>query len=201
MNLLPPGELEARARQRLRQAWLKVFVTAFLLVAMAAVVGLTWTDRAHTALGTVARDAAELQTELAQYSESIAVKAEVKDLETMRAQAGSNDLQWRPLISEIKAVLPAGVRLVGLKLVPGPAPVAGADPRISVGLTGALTFTAEVSSAQAETITRLRTLPGFLGVDAGQLSSEGVEEGFVFVATFSADQTRYTSRFAQEGGK
>ena len=89
----------------------------------------------------------------------------------MRAQAGSNDLGWRPLVSEIKAVLPAGVQLVGLKLAPGAAPVAGADPRSGVGLTGTLTFTAEGSSAQAQTITRLPSAPRSEPGTAGSRSS------------------------------
>ncbi len=201
VNLLPRNELESRGRQALRQAWLKVFVTAFLLVAMAAVVGLSWTDRAHTELGAVARDATELQAELSRYAEGIAVRSEVKDLEGLRAQAGCNDLEWARLVTQVRSALAPGVRLVGFKLVPGAAPVAGADPRLAVGLAGTLTFSAASSSAQADTISRLREVEGFLSVDAGQLASNGRGHGFTFVTTFKADQTRYTGRFAQEGGK
>ena len=201
VNLLPPEELERRSRRALRLRWLGVFVAALVLVALAWAVGLRWNLLAHGDVDSAARDSAQLQSQLADYSEVIDLQSEVRSLRTFREQAGSNDLDWWTLMAEVRSALPDGVALVGFSLAPGAAPVAGTDPASQVGLTGTFTFAADAASAQTETIRRLREVRGFIGADAGALSSGGPEGGFTFVTTFSAAQTLYTGRFAQLGVK
>ncbi len=199
VDLLPAIEAENRSRRELRMRWLGIFLLAVVLVGSVSAVGFGWTIRANTQMAESHRSAVELNAELAKYSEAARVSNEVDKLQGIRAQAGSNDLAFGPLVAEITAVLPSGVTLTGFKLAPGPAPKAGVDAAKQVGLTGTLTFSAKLTASQAETVNRLRTVRGFIDVDAGQLAAE--DGGYVFEATFSADQSRYTGRFAQNGGK
>lgn len=201
VNLLPPQEVENRGRNALRMQWLRAFITAFVLVAMVLMVGFRWNILAHGDLDATAQDSVQLQSQLAKYSEVINLQARVQNLQNLHTQAGSNDLSWGPLIAEIKAVLPRGVGLIGFKLVPGAAPKPGTDSSAQVGLRGTLTFSAKTTSAQAETIMQLRTVNGFIDVDASELSSDGPAGGFTFVTTFSADQTRYNRRSMQTGSR
>jgi len=200
VNLLPTNEVENRARKALLKRWLRAFVAALAVIALEAAIGVTWT------VGLAERRAAEdqaseqLQAQLAEYSPIIYLRAHLRSLEDFRERAGSNDQEWKPLIARISGVLPAGVKLIGFKLVPGAAPVQGSDASEQVGLTGTLTFSAKATSAQADTIMQLRTVGTFLAVDAGELSADP-SGGVTFVTTFSADQTLYTGRFKQSGGK
>ena len=201
VNMLPPQEVENRGRQSLRMQWLKAFITAIVLVALALMIGFQWNFLAHADLDATAQNSVQLQSQLAQYSEVVNLQADVQNLQDLRTKAGSNDLSWGPLIAEIRAVLPNGVGLIGFKLVPGAAPTPGTDVHAQVGLRGTLTFSAKKTSAQAETIMRLRTVNGFIDVDASELSSDGPAGGFTFVTTFTADQTRYSMRSMQTGGR
>ncbi len=201
VNLLPPGEVERRSLRTLKFRWLSVSLAALLVVAVESAIGVSWTARAISDQDAAAGNSAQLQSQLAQYSEIIGIQAARRSLESFGAQAGSNDQDWAPLIAEIRAVLPAGVSLVGFRLIPGAAPTKGSDSATQVGLTGSLTFSASTTAAQPETIARLRTVKTFLDVDAGALSADDPSGGFTFVATFSADQTRYTGQFESAGGK
>lgn len=201
VNLLPPQEVENRARRALRMRWLGAVATAFLLVIVGAGMSAFWTVQIDREQAAAAQKSKQLQSELANYSQGIYLRARLLKLESLVAQAGSNDQSWGPLIEEVKSVLPKGVRLIGFTVAPGAGPVTGTDATSQVGLKGTLTFSAESTSAQAETISQLRTLLTFIDVDAGELSSNGPTGGFSFVTTFTADQTRYTGRFAQSGVK
>jgi type IV pilus assembly protein PilN len=201
VNLLPPEELERRSLKGLRMRWLGVSISAFVLVALAWGVGLRGGMLAHGDVDAAAADSAQLQSQLADYSEVVDLRTESQKLKRFRGQAGSNDLDWWALLAEVRSVLPEGVSLVGFRLAPGPAPVPGTDPPTQVGLAGTLTFTAASASAQTRTITRLREVRGFISVDAGALSSGGTGADFTFVTTVSADQTLYTGRFDLGGGK
>lgn len=195
VNLLPPKEAEKRAVKALQTRWVLGFITTLVVIAAEVVIGASWTGWAERERASAERDSAQLQAQLAQYSEIIGVQAELSSLESLRGQAASNDQTWRPLVAEIKSALPDAVGLVGFKLAPGASPVAGGDASAQVGLRGTLTFSARTTAAQAATIKQLRTIRGFTAVDAGQLTSDGPGGGFTFVATFSADQTRYTGQF------
>ncbi|MBA3019998.1 hypothetical protein [Propionicimonas sp.] len=199
VDLLPAVEAENRARRELRMRWLGVFLLAVVLVGSVSAVGFGWTVRTSAQMAASHKQGDELNAELAKYSEAARVSRDVDKLQGIRAQAGSNDLAFGPLIAEITAVLPSGVTLTGFKLAPGPAPKEGVEAAKQVGLTGTLTFSAKLTASQAETVTRLRTVRGFIDVDAGKLEAD--DSGYVFEATFSADQSRYTGRFAQNGGK
>jgi len=199
VNLLPPQEVESRSRKALRMRWLGAAISAFLLVALEGALGFAWTLRAESEQAAAVQTSVQLQSQLAVYSELLDVQADVRSLENSRGQAGSNDQEWEPLIAEIKTVLPEGVVLIGFKLVPGAAPKPGTEASSQVGLKGTLTFSANATSAQAETITQLRTVSTFIDVDAGELSSDGPAGGFTFMTTFSANQTRYTGRYGQSG--
>lgn len=201
VNLMPPEEVEERGRKALRMRWAKIFVALALVFAVVAFLGLNWTIQADGQRVAAEQELVQLKAQLAGYAEVSQVQADVANLEKLRAQAGGNDFKWDPLIAEIKAVLPNGVNLVGFQLAPGAAPKSGTAAAAQVGLTGTLTFTAKTTADQAETVTRLRTVTGFLAVDAGALSANGAGAGYVFAATFSADQTRYTGRFDQVGSK
>jgi len=200
VNLMPIQELEKRARKVLLGRWLKVFFAALVVVALEAAIGATWTVGLTERRAAEDQASAQLQSQLAEYSPIIYLRAHLRSLEDFRAQAGSNDQEWEPLIARIKGVLPQGVKLIGFTLVPGAAPVPGSEASGQVGLKGTLTFSAKTTSAQAETIMQLRTVGTFLTVDAGELSANG-SDGLTFVTTFSADQTLYTGRFVQSGGK
>jgi hypothetical protein len=201
VNLLPPQEVEERHRKLLRMRYLRAFILTLVVLGLQAVVASALNSAANTEQAAAVQTSAELQAQLAKYSMVIDVQSQVRSLNGLRAQAGSNDQEWGPLIAEINAVLPTGVALIGFKLAPGEAPKPGADASAQVGLKGTLTFSAKTTSAQAETIMRLRTVKTFIDVDAGELSSDGPAGGVTFVTTFSADQTRYTGRFVQSGSK
>jgi len=200
VNLMPIQELEKRARKVLLARWLRVLVAALVVVALEAAIGASWTARLTERRAAEDQVSAQLQSQLAEYSQIIYLRAHLRSLEDFRAQAGSNDQEWEPLIARIKGVLPQGVKLIGFTLVPGAAPVPGSEASGQVGLKGTLTFSAKATSAQADTIMQLRTVGTFLAVDAGELSASG-SGGLTFVTTFSADQTLYTGRFTQSGGK
>lgn len=201
VNLMPPREVEKRARQLLRKRYYRSFYWTVLALVLEASVGLGFTALGNAEQAAAARTTAELQSQLAKYSMVIEVRSSVRTLENLRAEAGSNDQDLSPLVAEIKAALPKGVQLIGFKLAPGAAPKSGADASTEVGLNGTLTFSAGTTLAQAETIAGLRKVSTVLDVDAGELSSNGPAGGFTFVATFSANQTRYTGQFVQTVGK
>jgi hypothetical protein len=200
LSLLPREEVENRSRRALRMTWLRTFMVVSAVIALSALVGLGWMVEAGAVQTSAAAESTQLQSEAARYSEAAQLGGEIQGLEKMRAQAGSNDLAWASLIDEIKAVLPAGVTLTGFKLAPGAAPKSGTAPTAQVGLTGTLTFSASNTALQAQTVTRLRAVPGFLAVDAGALSAGGAAGTYTFAVTFSADQSRYTGRFGKVGG-
>ena len=201
VNLLPPKEIQDRALKALRRGYVIRFVVTIAILAVEGVIGLVWVRGAERQQAEANEASAQLQSQLVQYSEIIGVQAEGRNLDKLRAQAAGNDQNWRPLVAEIKSVLPDAVGLVGFKVAPGAAPVPGTEASAQVGLTGTLTFSAKATSAQADTITQLRSIRGFIAVDAGELTSSGPGGGFTFVATFSADQTRYSGYFEQSGIK
>ena len=181
--------------------WLGAFVAAFVLVNLMAGILGNRTINAQAAQVAATHDLDRLQSEMAQYTRIIHLGTKVRELEDLRALAGSNDQNWGPLVTQIKAIVPPGVTLIGFNLAPGAVPAAGADPSTQVGLRGTLTFSAKAPSAQDETIRQLRTVSAFLDVDAGELSSDGPEGGYTFVTNFSADQTRYSGRSGKSEGK
>lgn len=200
VNLLPPGEIESRSRRDLRLRWLGAFIVAAVLVGSVSSVAFGWAIQASDQLVQQRANASALESQLGQYSDIARLQQQKEKLDKMRSVAGSNDLAWTSLANEIKSVLPGRVALTGFRLAPGAAPKAGIKPADQVGLQGTLTFSADRTAAQAETISRLRTLPGLISVDAGALSVAD-RGGYTFEATVSFDQTRYTGRFAQKGGK
>lgn len=200
VNLLPPAEIENRSRRELRLRWLGAFVVAAVLVGSVSSVGFGWAVQASDQLTSQREDALALNSELAPYSDIARLEAEANKISRMRAVAGSNDLAWTALTNEIKAVLPAKVVLTGFRLAPGAAPAPGASPATQVGLQGTLTFSADRTAAQAETVNRLRSLPGLISVDAGTLKVAD-QGGYTFEATVSLDQSRYTGRYALKGDK
>jgi Tfp pilus assembly protein PilN len=200
VSLLPPAEVDLRSRKELRMTWLATNIVAVSVITLGSLVGLGWMVQAQAVQASAEQDSVTLQAEAANYSELIQVQTEVQGLQKARAQAGSNDIAWGSLINEIKAVLPAGVTLTGFRLAPGAAPKSGAAASGQVGLTGTLTFSAPNTAMQAQTVTRLRTVSGFLAVDAGALSASNDGGAYTFAVTFTADQTRYTGRFGKVGG-
>jgi Tfp pilus assembly protein PilN len=200
LSLLPHDEVDRRDRKALRMTWLRTFIVTFGLLLLATVTGLGWMFEAGAVQTSAAQESSALQSEAAKYSEAAQTQSEVQNLDKLRAQAGSNDLAWGSLIEEIKAVSPAGVVLTGFKLAPGAAPKSGVAASAQVGITGTLTFSASNTALQAETVTRLRAVAGFLSVDAGELSADGTAGKYTFSVTFSADQSRYTGRFGKVGG-
>lgn len=201
VNLLPPEEMENRARKGLRMRWLGAFFATFVVVGLISGSGLLWTIQANAERAAVDQSSQELLAELANYSDIAAVQNDVLTLEGLRVAAGSNDLNWASMIAEIKAALPTGVKMVGFSLAPGAAPKAGVEADAQVGISGKLTFWAKGTASQSETIARLRTVPGFISVDAGELSADTAGGGYLFAVTFSADQTRYTGKFSLVRGK
>ncbi|MGV8908553.1 MAG: hypothetical protein ACOH1Y_06180 [Propionicimonas sp.] len=201
VNLMPPLELEKRSRQLIRKRYYRAFYWTIVALVVEASVALGLTALGNVEQAAADRTTRELQSELAKYSMVIHVRSQVRSLEELRAQAGSNDQDLLPLIAEIRAVLPKGVGLIGFTLAPGAAPKPGADASAQVGLRGTLTFSAGTTAAQAETITKLRRVGTVVDVDAAELSSNGPAGGFTFVTTFSTDQTRYSGQFGQKGGK
>lgn len=201
VNLMPPEELEERRRWALRMRWLRVFIVTTVLVGSLVVLAFGWQVQASASLANQEHKAVELRTELGRYTQVAEAIDTVEELEAMRATAGSNDLAWGALIAEIKSALPAGVALSGFEVAPGAAPKSGASASAQIGLTGTLTFSSRSTATQAQTVSNLRLVKGFIGVDAGGLESDGSTGGYTFEVTFSADQSRYTGRFSQNGSK
>lgn len=199
LNLLPPGEVENRVRKALRMKWLGAFISTLVLVGLVSVASLYWMTQANDERLATQQVAAQLQSKLAGYSDVANTQSTLKALSALRAQAGSNDFDWEPIIAEIEAALPSGVTLTGFTIAPGAAPKAEADASTQVGLSGSLTFSAKTTAAQAETVRSLRGVKTFIKVDAAALSAEGVGKSasYTFAVSFSASQARYTSRFAQ----
>lgn len=200
INLLPPAEVESRSRRDLRLRWIGAAVVAAVLVGSVSSVAFGWAFQASEQLVSQRQHSLELDEQLAPYSDIAALESQADKINRMRAVAGSNDLAWTELTNEIKAVLPANVALTGFQLAPGAAPARGASPATQVGLQGTLTFSADRPAAQAETINRLRKLPGLISVDAGALNMSD-SGGYTFEATVSFDQSRYTGRYALKGDK
>lgn len=200
VNLLPPAEMERRSRTELIVRWIGAAFVAVVLVGSVSAVAFGWAAQASDSMLRQQQAAESLGSQLEQYQDVAHLSADADRLDQMRAIAGANDLVWTSLANEIKAVLPSKVSLTGFRLAPGAAPKPGADPKTQVGLQGTLTFSSNRTAAQAETINKLRSLPGLLSVDAGALTMAD-SGGYIFQATVSFDQTRYTGRFNETGGK
>lgn len=200
VNLLPPAEMERRSRRELIGRWFGAAFVAVVLVCSVSAVAFGWATQANGYLMRQQQVATSLEDQMAQYQDVAQLNADADKLIRMRAVAGANDIDWTSLANEIKAVLPTKVTLTGFRLAPGAAPKASTDATAQVGLQGTLTFSSNRTAAQAETINKLRTLPGLLSVDAGALSMAD-NGGYTFEATVRFDQTRYTGRFDEKGGK
>jgi hypothetical protein len=200
LNLLPPGEIENRHRRLLWKRWMRASYLAFISIALQVGVASNLSARLVAVDTAQAQTSAQLQSQLAAYSQVVDLSAATRRLEDFRAEAGSTDQAWEPLVTRIRAVLPGRVTLTGFTLTPGAAPVAGVESSAQVGLKGTLTLSARTASAQAQTVTRLRTVGSLIAVDAGQLSADSAGN-FTFIVTFSADQTRYSRRFTASGAK
>lgn len=198
VNLMPQVEVQRRRRSTLISRWLVAGVGSVAVVALVTLAAQGWRLTSEAGLAAEQNRSVQLSQDLVEYSELTEVMAERTELEAMRAEALSNDLQWSGLISDVEAAMPAGVELIGTTLTVGGVPGEAADS--SLGLGGVLTFRSAEPKDQADTVVALRTVKGVLLVDAGALTTN--DEGQIeFSVTFSVNQTRYTGRFAAEKEK
>ncbi|HOC14275.1 MAG TPA: hypothetical protein PLL50_08570 [Propionicimonas sp.] len=200
VNLMPASEVARRERRVLLRNWmLGLFATlAGLGLGVGAMLGVRM--GAELRLAEENQRTEQLTIALAGYADVTKSLADRSALGDFRGSAAANDLPWTELYGDISGALPGGVTVRGFDLHPGAAPMADADPATAAGLTGTITCRSTDPGDQRRMVTALRKIPGALAVDAGKLDYLETDATYEYVITFVADQTRYTGRFAPEGG-
>ncbi len=209
VNLLPPGQIERRARTRLARAWGVAVAGAVLFVSLVILGAYLLEANADRLLVEEQERTVQLTAELESYAKITTTVAETKTLEGMRSDAVGNDLVWGKILGDVTAALPSGVDLIGYKLAPGAIPDGSSDAKNLVGLSGTLTFFGTSAKDQATVVGRLRDLGSAMLVDAGQASAEeggdgqsgGGANGYRFEVTFVANQTVYSGKYLVDGAK
>jgi hypothetical protein len=183
VNLMPPEVGERRQRTRRRGATVAFLVIFVLLVG--AVYGLAWFQKSQAQAAAAAQTerTAELQAEMAQYTEVDAVKAELANADAARQYAASLEIFWPLLYDALGAGMPdtAVVDLYTFTFPPfdaSPAVTGSPFGRAPIGQVGyTVKLTAPILAADVEN--QLNTVPFFERARATvvRIDDEGSAEG------------------------
>lgn len=200
VDLLPPAEKERRALSRLQRRWVVAVLAVLGVAVLVVLAAVAVRVQAAMAVGDAEDQRADLQRELAAYSEVSGLIAERDNLVNKRAQSMVADMSWSKPYQLLTPALPRGAQLTGF---------AGSTGGEATGVAGQLGLKAVATVVSRKPMDQAIVLDGFAAVDnvvdvdmLGLDQAEGVYTYRIYVAF---DQGIYNKRFqtatAQEAAK
>lgn len=198
VDLLPPSERARRDQNILLRRWGIALIAAIGVVAV--LIGGAYVVQATAAqrLADEQSRTGSLYVELAKYADVTHALSDRASLQKFRSDAAATDLNWRTLANRLASGLAPGTTITAYKLLPGLAPAAGTAAS-QIGMTGTLTVKSADVSALPRTVQQLRTVPGILSVDVGDVTFSATDRTYSMVVPLVADQSFYTNRYVVKG--
>jgi hypothetical protein len=207
VNLLPP-EVRAARNLRATKRWLGIALVVVVAL-LIGVWGLAKVSAASAAgdLADAQDNAAQLQAKEAKYAEVPKVLGALSSLESAKTFGMSTEVQWKPYVDALVAVLPAGVSIDNYTAtVAGPAavPPTATDPLQTVGVgqivLAGRTLTVPDTAAWSSS---LDSVPGFYGATVTSVAiSAGTDNSTAYYAvavTVQINSDAYSHRFDPKG--
>ena len=165
VNLLPPEVRAARGLSRTKRLLVLALAVVLLLLAGAYAWALLARSSADDELAAAQADTARWQAEAAKYAEVPVVLQALEDVDQARTVGMATDVEWRPYLDAVAAVLPPDATIQKLTVTmssPMEAATIAADPlaALSIGQLGFTTSAATVPDTAAW-IDALNAVPGF----------------------------------------
>ncbi|GAA3821568.1 PilN domain-containing protein [Cellulomonas soli] len=207
VNLLPP-EVRAARGLRATKRWLGLGLVATLALCVAGYgAALISGGLADAELTDAQARTGVLQAEQTQYAEVPVVLNALNQATTARQLGMSTEVQWKPYIDAIAAVLPEGVS-IDTFTVTGATPMAAAaaptDPLQAAGM-GSIQFTTRSSTIPdvAAWVDALDSVPGFASAWAGAATLTSDETGAYYTVSSAVVVTSdaFSLRFEQVEGE
>ena len=203
VNLLPPEVRAARGLQTTKR-WLGLFLVLTLVICAAGyALALVVKGSADGELTEAQDETARLQAEQAKYAEVPLVLNALTQVETARQLGMSTEIQWKPYLDAITAVLPEGVSIETFQVVQDTPMTVSSTTSTMTGMgavlpVGGITFTGRTSTLPdtAAWIDALNSVPGFAG--AWVSSATITDEDGVFYTVASSvvlTSEAYSGRF------
>lgn len=189
-NLLPPAEAERRCVAHLRRRWIVAVVAVLVVMALVFFAAVAERVQANMGLRSAEDQKADLERQLAAYSDVSALVTERDALIANRAQALVDDMSWSRPYNLLTPALPAGARLSGFSATTG-GPLTAKEGEL--GLKGRATVESSKPIDQAIILDRFAQVEHVVDVDMlGLQQAEGVYTYSIHVAF---DQGLYNPRF------
>lgn len=202
VNLLPP-EVRAARGLRVVKRWLAAALVLVVL-ALVAVTGLSFLNvgRAEEALADAQDETVRLKAEEARYAEVPAVLEALSKTKEARAIGMSTEIQWKPYLDAITAVLPADVSFKTISLTsatPMQSPPLPSNPLQKPSI-GTLMFTGRTSTLPDTSawIDALNSVPGFSDawVTTAKVAAEDATIYYDVTSNVMITDAAYALRFA-----
>ncbi|MGN0065582.1 MAG: hypothetical protein ACI379_15190 [Nocardioides sp.] len=190
VDLLPPAEKDRRSLAQLKRRWVLAVLAVLGAAALVVLAALALRFQASLSVGAAEDHRAELQSDLAQYSDVSGLVSERDALVGKRAQAMAADMSWTKPYRLLAPALPNGARLTGFSAASGGE--ASADPA-DLGLKAVVTVSSGRAIDQAIVLDAFAQVEHVADVDMlGLEQAEGVYTYRIYVAF---DQGIYNKRF------
>ncbi|WP_426592047.1 PilN domain-containing protein [Cellulomonas sp. McL0617] len=207
VNLLPPEVRAARGLQRTKR-WLLVSLGVTVVVCAGALgLSLISSATAKSELSDAQNETSRLNAEQAKYAEVPQVLGALSSATSARALGMSTEVQWKPYLDAITAVLPAGVSIDSWGMS-GATPMVLAPPPtdpLQQASVGQVTFTARSLTVpdSSAMVDALNSIPGFQDAWVSSVSVGDGEGGAYFTvsATVQVSDAAYSKRFTSTDGK
>ncbi len=206
VNLLPPEVRAARGLRKTKQ-WLVISLVVTLLVAVGVFgLALISSATATSELVQAQEETARLQLEQTKYAEVPQVLGVLEQTKSARELGMSTEVQWKPYLDAVAAVLPANVNIDTFQ-------VTGATPMVPPAASGnplqepsvaTIQFSARASTVpdSAAWIDALNSVPGFADAWLSAAAVTEDETGIYYTVSGSVQvsELAYSNRFdATEG--
>lgn len=204
VNLLPP-EIRAARGLRVVKRWLGLsLVLVVLLLGGAFGFSVLELGLAQSSLTEAQAETARLQVEEAKYAEVPAVLTAVETIKAARELGMSTEIDWRPYLDAITAVLPPGVSIESfnfsgatpMQVAPVPASPLDAPAVGSIQFSGRSVTLPDT----AAWIVALNSVPGFSDawVTAAAITGEDGEAYYQIESSVQVLESAYAERFIQQ---
>ena len=202
VNLLPPEVRAARGLKVVRRWLLAGLVLVAVLLAGGYFLSLTARAEAELERVEAQEETAALQAEQAKYAEVPALLAALDNGITARQVGMSTEVDWRPYVDAMTAVLPANVSIESI-MMSGATPVllpAPAESPLFDQSVGQLTITGRAVALpdSVALIDALNSIPGFADAWVSASVRSEVDGALFYAVTASVRvlDSAYTNRFA-----
>lgn len=202
VNLLPPAEVERRARVRLGRRWIGALMGTAVVVVLIIAAAVAYSVVGSARLASEQARTQQLVAETQSYQSVATAVATRTELTQFRADALGYDIRWGAVFDTISAHLTPGASVTGFSLTAGAQPQAGTTAQR--GLGGSLTVSVANPADAASLARALRGVSGVLAADAGDVTSSttaGTQAAPTYDVTIDVvfDQSVYSGQFSQEG--